>query len=332
MMTFTAFDGGYNAIKALATNGREAFFPSVVGEKAAGSGFDGIDPGEHTLSIELDDGTTWTAGGTALQESAYVSSRRDPGWVLSPSYRVLLCAALSELHKATTTTKIVTGLPLQDYATHSGKLADTLTGRHTFKRNGDNWQTITVEKTIVVTQPYGSLLDAALSDGGKILSNAFTTGIVGVADLGGNTLNLLCADSLNEIGRWTAGDGLGMLSALQAIGQAIRARSAGVNPKAREVSDWLAAGVYPFDKTLDIVTLARPMLEPVIQAILAKMADVWTEPGRFGAVLLTGGGAMALGRALKERMDGVYPNVTIAESANFANVRGYLKLARRLWG
>jgi len=34
MSTLTATDIGYNAVKALATNGREAHFPSLVGTSA----------------------------------------------------------------------------------------------------------------------------------------------------------------------------------------------------------------------------------------------------------------------------------------------------------
>jgi hypothetical protein len=333
MTTLTAFDGGYNAIKALATNGRNSFFPSVIGEPVMGSGYGGIAPLSHTMSIEMDGGKTWLAGETALSESNYTSGRRDPGWVLSEPYRVLLCMALSDLHRSTTNTKMVTGLPIQDYERYAKQVQDTLSGRHTFRRNGGNWQTVTIDDVMVVTQPYGSLLDWVMADNGAVITSRVSTGTVGIVDIGGNTLNLLVTDAINEISKWTAGDGLGMLKALKAIAQDLRQVCPGFNPKAREVSQWLASGYYVYENAdHDITPIAQPRLEPVIQAILNRMADVWDEPGRLGSVLLTGGGSMAIGRELKKRMSRIFPNVVIAENAHMANVRGYLKLARRMWG
>ena len=285
------------------------------------------------MIITLADGRSWPVGETALKQSAYAVGRRDAGWVVTEPWEVLFCAALSELHKGTTATKVVTGLPLEDWATWAAKLREAIIGEHTFRRNGGRWQTITVEDAVIITQPYGSLLDQAMSDAGRILSNPFSTGVVAIADLGGNTLNLLVTDALEEIGQWTQGDGLGLLKALDAIARDIHTAFPGIQPKAREVAQWLARGTFPYtDEEHDITPYAQPHLEPLVQMVLNRFSEAWPEPGRYGAVLLTGGGSLALGPSLKARMNGVYPNVTIAPDAHFANCRGYLKLARDLWG
>lgn len=185
----------------------------------------------------------------------------------------------------------------------------------------------------MVTQPYGSLLDLALADNGDILDNPFATGVVAIADIGGVTLNLLVADNLEEVGQWTSGDGLGLLKALENMADDIKANYAGFSPKAQEVAGWLAQGVFPYqDRQEDIAPYAKAHLSPLADVILGRMAEVWSEPGRYNAVLLTGGGSVALGKLLKERMNGVYANVTVIKDPLFGNVRGYLKLARRLWG
>ena len=331
-LNLTAVDIGYNTCKALAANGQVGFFPSVVGT-----------PTRETFSIEqakkakmviaLPDSTSWPVGETALKQSAYTTGRRDAGWVLETSWRILLYAALSELHKASIATRIITGLPLEDYKTWADRLRKALIGEHTFKRNGSNWQTIKIEDAFIITQPYGSLLDQAMTDTGKILSNAFSTGMVGVVDIGGNTLNLLVAHELEEIGQWTHGDGLGLLKALDAIARDIHAQCPGIQPKAPEVAQWLAVGTFPYQGHLvGIASIAQPHLDPLVTMILNRLSEVWQEPGRFSATLLTGGGSLALGRALKAKMDGIYPEVLIAKDAQFANVRGYLKLARDMWG
>lgn len=284
------------------------------------------------MTIAIGD-QAWPVGETALKQSAYAAGRRDPGWVLTDTWEVFFCGGLSELHKGTLTTCVVTGLPLQDWTRWAEPLRERLLGAHLFVRNGGRRQTVTVADALVITQPYGSLLDQAMNDAGTILNNSFSTGTVAIADIGGRTMNLLVTDALEEVGQWTQGDGLGLLRALDDIARAIRDAQPGIAPKAHEVAQWLAAGSFSYrGKTLDIASFAEPHLAPVVEVILNRMSEAWPEPGRYAAVLLTGGGAVAVGKALKSRMQGVYPNVTIAPDPVFGNVRGYLKLARDMWG
>jgi len=331
MATLTGIDIGFNAVKALGTNGRRAHFPSEVGTPLDEGGYS-MQRGERMV-VTMPDGRSWPVGETALKQSTYHSGRRDADWVLSESWEALFCAALSELHKGTTKTNLVTGLPLQSYDAYADRLREKLVGDHRFRREEGNWQTVTVEKATVITQPYGSLLDQAMTDGGRLLSGPFTEGTVAIADIGGNTLNLLVTDVLEEIGRWTEGAELGLLDALDQIARAIHAQCPGISPTAREVSAWLPRGSFPYGEwEEDMAPYAVRYLVPLVDMLINRLSEAWPEPGRFRAVLLTGGGAMAVGEALKRRMDGVYPNVTVAPDAHFANVRGYLKLARRLWG
>jgi len=331
-MNLTAIDIGYNFIKALSTNGRACNFPSVVGTPARET-FSLASAKSAKMIIELADGTSWPVGDTALRQSAYTSGRRDAAWVLSQQWDILLCAALSELFQARAEVRIVTGLPLEDWSSWHEPLRKHLVGDWKFRRNGGNRQTVSVQEAFVITQPYGSLLNMAMADNGKILTNAYSTGMVGIVDIGGNTLNLLVANHLEEIGQWTVGDGLGLLPALDAVARAIKARCPGIDPKTHEVAQWLAVGQFPYGADgLDIAPFARPHLEPLVTMILNRLSEAWPEPGRYSAVLLTGGGALALGSILREKMKGVYPKVEIANDAQFSNVRGYLKLARDMWG
>ena len=331
-MNLTAVDIGYNFVKALSANGRQCNFPSVVGTPTRET-FSLDSAKSAKMVIELEDGTSWPVGDTALRQSAYVTGRRDPGWVLSQQWDILLCAALSELHQASVETCVVTGLPLEDWQSWTEKLRKHLVGDWKFRRNGGNWQTVSVKEAFVITQPYGSLLNMAMSDCGKILTNAYSTGMVGIVDIGGNTLNLLVANQLEEIGQWTTGDGLGLLKALDATAHDIHSAHPGISPKTHEVAQWLALGKFPYGENgLNIMPFAKPHLEPLIEMILNRLSEAWPEPGRYSAVLLTGGGALALGPVLKERMKGVYPKVEIAKDAQFSNCKGYLKLARDMWG
>jgi plasmid segregation protein ParM len=330
MTTLSAIDIGYRGVKALASNGREAHFPSEVGPERKKT-FSLEEAQQDSMIITTREGETWYAGQTAMRRTRS-AGRRDAEWVFTDSYRVLLYAALSELHKATTMTSVVTGLPLEHWSALVERAREVFLGEHAFKRNGKRWQTVTVENVFIVTQPYGSLLDLAMTDTGRFLDNPFATGVVGIADVGGVTLNLLVTEALDEVGQWTRGGDLGLLEAIDEIVNDIKADCQKFNPKAREVAEWLVVGTFPYqDKQVDIAPYAEPHLEPLVEMILNHVSEVWREPGRYNAVLLTGGGAAILGPMLKARMNSDYANVTIAREPVFANVRGYLKLARRLW-
>jgi len=330
-MALTAVDIGYNAVKALSDNGRRCVFPSVVGTPTRQT-FSIEQAKRAKMSIMLESGQSWPVGETALRQSAYTSGRRDPAWVLSNAWEVLLCAAFSELHQASVSTNVVTGLPLEDWDAWSDKLRAHLIGQHKFKRNGGSWQTVTVSDALVITQAYGALLDQAMSESGRIIENAFSTGMVAVADIGGKSLNLLVANCLEEVGQWTQGDGLGLLKALDAVARDIHAAHPGIRPKAREVAQWLAAGSFEVGGSkVDIAPFATPHLGPLAEMVVNRLSEAWSEPGRFSAVLLTGGGSLALGATLRAKMRGIYPNIITANDAQFSNCRGYLKLSRDMW-
>ncbi len=328
MTTLTAVDAGFSTTKAMATNGRQSVFPSVVGTAIQESGFS-LER-RSRMTIELD-GEIYPVGETALRQSDQATGRRDSAWVTSTTWKVLFYAALSELHRSTVETKVVTGLPLEDWHSLAAILRNRVIGQHTFRRNGNNWQTVTVTDCLVVTQPFGSLLDQAMGDTGAILNNAFSTGMVAVADIGGLTLDMLTTDALEEVGRWTVGDDLGLLKALDKVSRDIRRAFPRFNPKAHEVAGWIADGYFTYGgERYDVKTYADRHLDPLVDMILNRLTEAWPEPGRYAAVLLTGGGASALGSRIKERMNG-YQNVVIAQDARMANVRGYLKLARDTW-
>lgn len=328
----TAADIGYSSTKALAGNGRRIEFPSEVGPERAAV-FSLSEAHQVGLVIQLDgeNGQRWNVGETALKLSGQSAGRRDASWVVTEVYRVLLCAALSGLHKGATTTNVVTGLPLEHHAANSERAKAVFQGSHRFRRNGGRWQTVVVEQCVVVTQPYGALMNMALDQNGKFLTNPFSTGVVGIADIGGMTLNLLVVDSMQEVARWTRGSDFGLLKSLDAVARSIRKACPGISPRTREVAEWIADGKFRYQgQDHDIMPYALSHLEPLVQIIADSMSEAWDEPGRLDAVALTGGGIAALAPMLK--LDGTFANVTIVEDPVFGNVGGYLKLASRLWG
>jgi PRTRC genetic system protein D len=327
----TAIDLGYNYTKGLASGcDRQAFFPSQVGSMPTGHySFDVANDGEVVFVKGLSGASAWAYGNMALSGSPYSSGDLSPDWIYTPQYHVLLCAALGALHKSTIETNLVTGLPIEHFNRYEAGLRNQLSGAHTFKQT--RWQTVTVNEIVVVTQPYGAAFDVAMDGQGRLIGE-LANGVLGIADIGGNTLNLLAIDKLREIGQWSKGDGLGLLKALSSIAEAVAASCFGMNPKPREVSQWVMQGYFEHrGNKVDIAPFADAVLAPVVDMIVARMGDVWTEPGRFRAIVLSGGGAAALGKAIVKSAARMHDRFIVLEDPLFANVRGYLKLGKRLW-
>jgi hypothetical protein len=332
-MSIVALDVGYSAVKAIRDNGAKVTFPSVVGNYTASIYNMNQDPADV---ITLEDGSEWLVGEAAMERSGYKTSRRDADWIGSQMWRVLVCAALARLHSGPANVKMVTGLPLEHYRGMREPALNALKGEHRFKTGDGRWQTVTIEDARVMTQAFGAYASGLLSDNGKrFVNETYKAGRVGVLDIGGNTINALCVDKMRELTPWTRGDGLGLLKALDAIARAIGEAHKGLNPTAHEVAGWLANGnefTY-HGKPQDLQPYRAQFIKPLASMAVGFIADVWPEPGRLAAIILTGGGALALGQAIKAELEAseVWPPVVIPTDPIFDNASGYLKYGRALW-
>lgn len=317
-------DIGYNFVKGRAGD-RETLFPSVIAPFIEGS----YSLGHVERRVLHTGGQAWVIGETDML--SYQAGRRDAGWMLSDMWGGLFQAALGELCHATGKMDIVTGLPLQHYAMWNEALKDLLPRHYTFRINDRSQQTITVDRTFVITQPYGALLDMALMENGLMLDNAWSTGLVGIAELGGNTFNMLTARAMAEVPEWTVGDNFGLLDALGRIAGDIGREYIGIEPKAREVATWIA-GDRTFSyhgKPQSIQPYIDRHLAPVVELLVGRFSENWRQPGRLDGLLLAGGGAMVLGEIIRDRLGGEWPSLMIGNNRSVVN--GYHKLARRLW-
>ena len=331
MTTLVAHDGGFSAVKIKDDQEHRASFPSVTGSPIQRSNFE-LEANGITM-IE-NGGTLYPVGETALMHSSYATGSRDSAWVTSNQWMRLFKAGLSELFTAPyTKVKMVTGLPVYDWEDYKDKVRDNLVGEVAFHRLGRERQLVNIEDCVVTTQPYGSLIAKGMDVNGRSLHNVWSDGYVGVADIGGHTVNFLTVNALREIERLTSSDEFGLLAALDSVRDSIRHDLKRLNPDTHEVSEWLAQGWFKYQgERVDIQKYAQPYMLPLIEIIMGRINAAWPESGRFDAVLLTGGGSSALGRYLKARMSGSFANVHVMEDARWGNVEGYLRLARRMWG
>lgn len=323
-------DVGYSAVKGLCGE-RRCLFPAVVGTPAPEGAFS-MFHNQKLLAVS-DNGKFTPVGETALLQSNYATGRRDPEWVLSEDWLTLFQAALSELVTVpAATVQLVTGLPVGDWRRFAKPLKERLLAQFSFRRAGRGMQTITIADVLVVTQPYGSLLDMALGPAGEILNNVWSgDGLVGVIDIGGNTMNMLVTQRFEEVSRMTASVEFGLLHALDEVCDVLRQQFPHFSPATHEVSEWLAGGMFRYGgQEQQLWPYAEPFLMPLVELIQSKVAEKWTQAGRFEAVLLTGGGAAILGRYLRPCLR-EFASVTLASNSRWANVQGYYKFGLREW-
>jgi len=333
MSNIIAVDVGYSAVKGLAGGTERVLFPSVVGTPVPESRFS-IKRNQRALAV-TGNGHYVPVGDTALLQSRYVAGRKDPEWVLGAEWMTLFQCALSELISTPyARVNLVTGLPIGDWNTYADRLHARLAKQtFAFQRIGREKQRVEIEQVIIVTQPYGALLDMALDSRGAIIDNDWANRRIGIVDIGGNTLNLLTVQAFEEVTQLTTSDTFGLLRALDGVRDSLKANFTRFDPDTHEVSEWLVRGMFrQGGKEHDLWPYAEPFLTPLIDLLLTKIYDVWPEAGRFDSLLLSGGGAAILGQKLQERMRSEFANVTIATDPRWANTRGYHKLALREFG
>jgi hypothetical protein len=223
---------------------------------------------------------------------------------------------------------VVTGLPVNWYADRE-KVVEQLSGRHVVRRvNGRQVvRRFTVDEVLVVPQPFGSLFDAILGPDGQIVDEDLAQGRLAVIDVGTYTTDYVLVDRLRYVERGSGTLATAMSKAYQLVGRSIL-DTYGLELRMHQVDRAVREGrvtVFGEERTVD--WLAGPVLDALAQEVLAEAGTLWGDGRDLKAVLVTGGGAMALGERIRRR----YAHARVLPDAALANVNGFFKYGRRKW-
>jgi plasmid segregation protein ParM len=320
----TAIDNGYRDVKARIED-RRVIFPSAAGSP---------DTSRFSLSMNRDimihyDGTSYLVGQSAVRKSQFVGNRRVRGWIETDEYMVLFHAALSELsNQRVNHFYLVTGLPVRFYEADQNKLNKLLFRTHVVTREGRDPQVFHLTGE-VIEQPWGTVLDAALNENGKIVSQEMM-GNVGVIDAGGYTTDYLTVFGLEEISRETDGMNIGGWNVTSAMRTVIEQKCPDLTMlKDYEIADAVKSKrIKEHGQWISLVDEVNEVVTPLASNIAKGAEDLWQRAGHLDMILITGGGAHLLGDHIKN----FFPksNVIIANKPVFANVNGYWKYAVRM--
>lgn len=323
---YAGLDLGYNAVKVVG-DGRRVSFPSAVGTPdRARFALDGNGAG----AIVLLEPQHVLVGDEAIQQSRFLTRREDRRWIESAEWYSLFLAALTELTSATVAdVNLVTGLPVAFYDDKE-KMAARLVGEHRVQREGRRAQVLKVHQARVIPQPFGSLLAVVLDDRGAIADQALAHAAVGVIDVGGKTCNLLSVNRLTEIGKETASVNVGGWALVRATRQWLSQHYPGLD----DLRDHqLAAAIQARElkcygePVAEFPALIDDLAADLVGQVIAEASHLWNGGATLDAVLITGGGALLLGEAIRKH----WKHARLVADPVHANATGYWKFARRLF-
>lgn len=291
----------------------EILVPSVVGQtrNLIDSGLSNRSDLEMIVDLKRDK----FVGELALRQSPTKSFSLNDRKVNHESTLSILEFFLGALAQ-TDDVNMVSGLPVTYYFNQKQELEDLLKGSHhvnmrigTKKIN----RIVNVGKVKVVPQPFGSALDFLLDDNGQIKEEVkkYAVGRIGIVDVGFYSNDLLLLHGLEIIQDHSRSLQSGMSLALKAM------NDSGIDLPIYQLDKEIRQGNYQLAANKAFKGLAEQIMGEV-QTYFPKDLDL---------IIVTGGGGQSLHPFFNFNHETI-----ILEDSVFANVRGYNKLATRLWG
>ena len=260
----------------------------------------------------------------------------------APELRALTLTALANWRmRAQVTTEdfnLVVALPVQVLQSSTARatvkaLEDWLVGEHLFTLD-DLPQTFRIHAVKAMAQPLGTFFAWGLHTQGQwTRPPADLKAHVGVLDQGFNTLDLFTLQGGQIVRRYTGGETLGMRRAAQLM-QALVAQTTGRKLSLHEADRYVRqngrkrggqAHLMVRGELFPLAPLAKQAENAAFSEVRAFLSQQWEDGSQFDYILLTGGGALVLGK----RLQAAFPAAFTLPDPVTANARGFAKFAQR---
>lgn len=324
-------DLGYGYVKIL-ENQKPYMFPSIVG---VGSEIQyksdmllETDPLKN-LHIEIGN-ESFFVGELAIRQSEIASRSLDQDRSKDKNAKVLTLTALTLLcQKDEEQFNIVTGLPTNYYAAYKDDWRDALIGNYKTKiwREGKLWErSFSVKSARIVPQPFGTFFNQLLNHNGEVVDESLTGEMVGIVDIGFKTTDLAVSNNAEFIDRLSFSTTTALSSIYRIIGDRLR-REFKVDKEDYELDECITnKKIKIAGEEHDLSAWVDNTFRMVAGKIATEIESKW-DYKMFDRILLTGGG----GEAMSHYIVDSFPNMTVVEDPQTANVRGFQKLAQRVF-
>jgi plasmid segregation protein ParM len=324
-------DLGYGYVKV--TDGqKEYIFPSTVGlgtELKFNSLLLNFKKPTDNLVITVDS-KKYFVGDLAIRQSQIVTRSLGRNRVEDISAKVLLLAGLALFaENGEQKFNVVTGLPVDYYQLYKDDWALLMQGTHAVKFGSGSEERpkiITIDRIQMIPQPFGTLYDRKLDSEGTLLENELAGLKVGIVDIGYKTSDLALADDLEFVSRQSISSEIAMSTAYNLIAQKIQDKFK-LEKEPYELDKIIETGVVRVAGVPhDISEFKKEAFTLLADKIATEVNSIW-DKREIDVILLTGGG----GKAISEYFLPKFPQAVLVNGPQFANVRGYLKLASALF-
>lgn len=327
-----AVDLGYGRVKALSA-GRQLDFPSVVGPwrriryqtDVSTAGFLG------NIAIEYAGKNLFIGDVVYRQSTAQMDMTKEKFSKLEGM--ALMNTAIALLHepKKEIVCRLVTGLPVNLYASQKEKYTRALEGWHHLKFIGDRSpeRRIKIEKCKVLPQPLGSVFGAVLDESGNLTNERLASSNLCVLDIGANTVDLCRMDALDFVDRESATFlDIGVFDCFRQLSVEIF-NLLGVEIPPEEIEPHLRnKSIKVRGQRQSIIHVVDKVFREAAEKIAARARNVWRNIWQVDKILVTGGGAELFGDYIDQAFEST-GLVEVSVRGVFANVVGYMRYGQR---
>ncbi len=208
-------------------------------------------------------------------------------------------------------------------------LRQWLQGEHEFTLDGGTYS-IRIQSIRAMPQPAGGFFAWGLDDSGAwARSPQDLKALVGVCDIGFNTLDLFGVQGGQTQVEYTDGDTAGARRAAEVLMDIVQ-RQYGVRLSRHEADAYLRQSAPILSCAAGDIDLG-PTVQQALSMAAADITDFinrrWEQQARLRYKLFTGGGAMLFRRYLTQE----YPDAVLLPDTVTANALGLARYGRRIW-
>jgi len=324
-----AVDVGFGSVKAIGSY-RAVEYPSAVGDFRPVRFSLGIEGQElkDKLCVEYE-GRRFFIGEIAYTQSSPRVTMSNKRFTSKEGMAIMLSALALLSNHQYEEVKLVTGLPVNDYANLKDAYKEALIGIHNIQviepdGSGGKYYKFDIKEVKVLPQPIGTIFDRVLDSQGKIENRVLANGKIGVIDVGKYTVDLSVTDALQFIDKSsTSFSDIGLFDAYKELSMALKSEGYDIPPDSLEP---YIRGSKPMN---GIAELKEGIFESQAEKIMSRLLNMWNDIWNFDRILITGGGAIVLGEHLREHLD--KDKVIICEHPTMTNCRGYYKFGSKAW-
>ncbi|QSZ27610.1 ParM/StbA family protein [Aceticella autotrophica] len=331
----TALDLGYGYVKGINEKGKQILFPSLVGNAYQrnftglfGQRFNHIIDNMHVvLNNGREKQEEYFIGELARREGRNVSYVFDEDKVNHPNTKALLASASALLFpEDEQPIHLVSGLPLEQYVHQRNEFKDMIKNFSAIVefKGYDFLKAIKFDKVTIFPQAAGAVYYAIMDN----LQKYFIKGsYIGLIDIGYKTTDYIVfvVDEKLSLREDLSGTfNIGMF-VLNNAADKLFTQKTGSKLDISELMQLVSEGsIFYKGKVLNFEEELNEVKSEISRVIQDRIKAVWgNKLDFFNTIFFAGGGGLRLFESLKD----VYENTVLVKNSQFANAKGFLKVA-----